>query len=172
MKKNKLIGACLAAGLLVAGCGDDGGDSAGSNEYSDAVADAIRSDGDVPFSDDEVDCVAREMVDALGGPDTFADADIAPEDLADTDSLADSGLEVTEEQAKDVAQSFGTCDIDLTDAFLDGLGEDIPADVRSCVEESFGEDVFADLFAQAFVSGGQGDDLPPEVLQDLTECIS
>lgn len=167
------MGAVMAGGLLLAACGDDGGDSAaGSNEYSDAIGEAIRSEGDVPFSDDEIDCLSQELVDAVGGPSTFEDAGIEPGDLAGTSDLSESGLELGDEEATAVAASFGKCDINLTEAFLDDLGEDVPDDVKSCIEENLSEDAFADLFAQALVSGGEGDELPPELLQDLTACVS
>lgn len=173
MNKTRFVGALLAGGMLFAACGDDdGGSSAASNEYSDAVAEAIRSEGDVPFSDDEVDCLARELVDAIGGPSAFEDAGIEADDLEGTANLADSGLEVSDEQAEDIAASFGKCDIDLTDAFLSDLGDEVPDEVKSCVEDNLSEDAFADLFSQAFVDGGTDGDLPPELLEDLTACIS
>lgn len=174
MNKTKFVGALLAGGMLFAACGDDGGggSSADSNEYSDAVATAIRSEGDVPFSDDEVDCLSRELVAAIGGPSAFEDAGISADDLEGTANLADSGLEISDEEAEAVADSFGKCDINLTEAFLSDLGDEVPDEVKSCVEDNLGEDAFADLFSQALVSGGSGEDLPPELLQDLTECIS
>ncbi|MDE0802818.1 MAG: hypothetical protein OSA99_05790 [Acidimicrobiales bacterium] len=172
MNKTKFVGALLAGGMLFAACGDDGGgSSAESNEYSDAVAASIRSEGDVPFSDDEVDCLSRELVDAIGGPSAFEDAGLSPEDLEGSSDLADIGLDVSEEQADAVAASFGKCDINLTDAFLSDLGDEVPDDVKSCVEDSFDEDAFADLFAQTLVSGDPGNDLPPELLEDLMACI-
>ena len=173
MNKTRFVGALLAGGLLFAACGDDGGgDSADSNEYSDAVAAAIRSEGDVPFSDDEVDCLSRELVDAIGGPEAFEEAGISADELEGTANLADSGLEISDDEAEAVAASFGKCDINLTDAFLSDLGDEVPDEVKTCVEENLSEDAFADLFSQALVSGGTGDELPPELLQDLTECIS
>ncbi|WP_436795830.1 hypothetical protein [Actinospongicola halichondriae] len=174
MYKNKIVGVVMAGGLLFAACGDDGGgsSSASSNEYSDAIAEAIQSEGDVPFSDDEVDCLARELVDAVGGPSTFEDAGVSAEDLAGTADLSESGLDIGEDEAKAVAASFGKCDINLTDAFLQDLGDDVPDEVRSCIEDNLDEDTFADLFADALVTGGEGDDLPPELLEDLTACIS
>ena len=157
--------------MLFAACGDDGGGSAGSNEYSDAVAEAVRSEGDVPFSDDEVECLSRELVDAVGGPSAFEDAGIDPEDLESTANLGDSGLDISDEQADAVADSFGTCDINLTDAFFSDLGYDVPDEVRSCVEDNLDEDAFAELFSQALVSDSPDGDLPPELLQDLSECL-
>ncbi len=171
VNRTRIAGAVMAGGLLFAACGDDGGGGASSNEYSDAIAKAIRGEGDAPFSDDEIDCLAREIVDAVGGPSTFEDADISADDLAETTDLAGSGLELDGTEADAVAESFGTCDINLTEAFLDDLGADVPDDVKSCIEDNLTEDAFADLFAQALVSG-EGDELPPELLADLASCIN
>lgn len=165
-----MIGAVVAGGFLLAACGDDGGGGAGSNEYSDAVAQAIRSEGEVPFSDDEIDCLARELVDAVGGPGAFEDAGIDPDDVQGSD-LSASGLDIGDEEAQAVAASFGNCDIDLVDAFLEDLPGDVPDDVRSCIEDSLDEDTFADLFAQALVTGEESDDVPQELLEDLTACL-
>ncbi len=176
MLKSKIVGVVMAGGLLFAACGDDdggGGDSsASSNEYSDAVAEAIQSEGDVPFSDDEVDCLARELVDAVGGASAFEDAGVSVDDLSSSADLSDSGLDIGEDEARAVAGSFSKCDINLTDAFLEDLGDDVPDEVRSCIEDNLDEDTFADLFADALVTGGEGDDLPPELLEDLTACLS
>lgn len=172
MNMTRIAGAVMAGGLLLAACGDDGGGSgAGSNEYSDAVADAIRSDPEVEFSDDEIDCLSRELVEAVGGPSAFEDAGVEPADLEGDADLSDSGLDLGDEEAEAVASSFGKCDIDLTEAFLQSLPGEVPDDVKSCIEDNLSEDTFADLFAQALVTGGSGDELPPELLQDLTACL-
>lgn len=174
MNMTKIAGALMAGGLLLAACGDDdgGGSDASSNAYSDAVAEAIRSEGDVPFEDSEIDCLARELVAAVGGESAFEDAGVEPEDLEGSSDLSESGLELGEEEAEAVAGSFGKCDINLTDAFLQDLGDEVPDDVRSCIEDNLDEDTFSELFAQALVTGEDGDDLPPELLEDLTACLS
>lgn len=172
MNKTKFVGALLAGGMLFAACGDDGGgSSAESNEYSDAVAASFQSEGDAPFTDDEVDCLSRELVAAVGGPSAFEEAGISPEDVESSNDLSEFGLDISDEQAAEVADSFSKCDVNLTDAFLSDLGDEVPDEVKSCVEDSLDEDAFADLFAQTLVSGDPGEDLPPELLEDLMACV-
>lgn len=171
MNKTKFFGAILASGLLLAACGDDGG-GGGSNEYSDAIAESIRADEDVPFSEEEIDCLSVEFVDAIGGPDAFEDAGVSPEDVAESNDLSTTDLELGEDEAEGIAGAFGECDISLTEAFLSDFGDEVPDEVRTCIEENIDDEVFADLFAQAIIAGDEGDEPPPELMESLTSCIT
>ena len=174
MRLKTLTGALLAGGLLLAACGDDdgGGASAGSNEYSEAVARSIKAEEDIPFADDEVDCLAREVVAAVGGPDALEEAGISPEDIENADDLSETDLDLGEEEASAVAASFGKCDISIADAFLDALGDDVPAEARGCIEDKLDEDTLSELFASSIVEGSDAGDLPPDLLTALTECFT
>lgn len=167
------LAACCAFGLLLGACGgdDDGGSaSAESNEYSDAIAESIQSEEDTPFSDGEAECLAKEMVAAVGGPSFFEDAGISADDLLDSSDLSDAGVELSDDQIDDVAGVFGACDISLADKLLDTLGTDATDEQKDCAADALDEDVIADLFAQSLA----GDDEEPDMsaLGPLLACFS
>ena len=76
------------------------------------------------------------------------------------------------QEASAVAASFGKCDISIADAFLDALGDDVPAEARGCIEDKLDEDTLSELFASSIVEGSDAGDLPPDLLTALTECFT
>jgi hypothetical protein len=166
--------AVLAAGTLLFGaCGDDDSGNAGSgdDEYIEAMAASMREDGDLPFADDDVDCLAEEFVDALGGAERLEDDGISPEDLRGDEGLDDLDLDLGQEEADGIAASFGNCDVSLAELVLAEAGEQVPAEVRECVEENLDEDVLADFFATVLVDEETGDEPPDELLEPLLACF-
>lgn len=174
MKTTKILGTVAAVCLLFAACGDDDGGGAGSNEYSEALAEMLKNEPDTPFSDDDIDCLSAELIEALGGPSALEDEGVTPEDIASSEDISELDLEVSDELAGKVANSFSDCDISPTDRILAELGDEVPDEVRECLEEKVSDDDFADLYAESLISGEEpgNDDIPPELTSAFAECIS
>lgn len=156
--------------------GEDGSDSSREPSQADvpyvnAMADSMRTDEELPFDGPDIDCLAAEFVDALGGAERLEEEGITPEDLGGDEGLQDLGLELGEEEADGIAASFGSCDVSLAELVLSEAGEDVPADVRECVEENLDEDVLADFFATVLVDEETGEEPPAELLEPLLTCF-
>lgn len=169
----RLLPALAVAALLVAACGDDdaGDDAEATAEYQEALAASMAEDEDVPFAPEDIDCLAGEFVDAIGGAPALEDAGVTPEELRDSDDLQGLGLDLGDAEADAVAASFGACDVSLAQLVLDEAGEEVPAEVRTCVEENLDEDVLADFLANLLVDADATEDLPAELLEPLTACF-
>jgi len=166
-----LAGAWLAAGAtLLASCGDDGSSGA-TDEYTEAMAASMARDEDLPFDQQDIDCLSVEFVDALGGAERLEEEGITPEDLRSEEGLDELGLELGEEEAEGIARSFGECDVSLAELVLAEAGEEVPAEVRDCVEENLDEDVLADFFARVLVDDSADQEPPEELLEPLLTCF-
>ncbi len=162
--------ALVAGALLLTACGDDGGDDARA-EYVDAMAKSMAADQDLPFAAEDRECLAGEFVDALGGASSLQDAGLTPEELAEREDLTALDLDLGEEEAQAMAASFGNCDVSLAEMVLAEAGDDVPAEVRACVEENLDEDVLADFFAQVLVDDGASTEPPEALLEPLMACF-
>jgi hypothetical protein len=169
----RLLAALAAGALLLSACGDDDAGNAGSgdDEYVEAMAESMQRDDDLPFADEDIDCLADEFVDALGGAERLEEDGITPEDLRSEDGLDELGLEMGQEEADGIAASFGSCDVSLAELVLSEAGDDVPPEVRDCVEENLDEDVLADFFATVLVDEETGDEPPAELLEPLMACF-
>lgn len=169
----RLLAALAAGALLLSACGDDDSGNAGSgdDEYVEAMAASMQQDEDLPFADEDIDCLSTEFVEALGGAERLEDEGITPEDLGSDEGLDELGLELGREEADGIAASFGTCDVSLAELVLSEAGEDVPADVRDCVEENLDEDVLATFFATVLVDEETGEEPPDELLEPLLTCF-
>lgn len=166
----RLLAALAAGALLLAACGDDDAGS-GDDEYVEAMAASMQRDADLPFADEDIDCLSNEFVEALGGAERLEAEGITPEDLGSDDGLDDLGLELGQEEADGIAASFGNCDVSLAELVLSEAGEEVPAEVRECVEENLDEDALADFFASVLVDEDTGDEPPAELLEPLSACF-
>ena len=170
--QRRLLAVLALAALLSGACGDDGGESgSGDAEYVEALADSMRADEELPFADDDVDCLAEEFLGALGGAERLEEEGITAEDLRGDDGLDELGLELGEEEADGIAASFGNCDVSLAELVLAEAGEDVPAEVRTCVEENLDEEVLADFFATVLVDQETSEEPPAELLEPLLACF-
>lgn len=166
---------CLAV-VGIASCGDDdGGDTAAgeTSEYSEAVASSLRESGeDLPFTEEQVECLSVQFVDVLGGPSALEEAGIEPEELEAAENPRELGLELGAEEADEFASSFADCNISLAELILAEAGDDVPEDVRTCVQDNIDEEALADFFAQVLLSES-GEEQPPEaVLEPLIGCFT
>lgn len=163
--------ALVVSALLLGACGDDGGDDDARAEYVEAMTAAMAADQDLPFPAEDRECLAGEFVDALGGASALQDAGVTPEALADNEDLTALDLDLGEDEAQAIAASFGNCDVSLAELVLAEAGEDVPAEVRSCVEENLDEDVLADFFAQVLVDDAASEQPPEALLEPLMACF-
>lgn len=167
----RLLAALAAGTLLLGACGDDGNAGSGDDEYVDAMAASMRQDEDLPFAEGDIDCLSEEFVDALGGAERLEADGVTPEDLGSDEGLDELSLELGQEEADGIAASFGNCDVSLAELVLSEAGEEVPAEVRECVEENLDEDVLADFFATVLVDEETGDEPPSELLEPLMACF-
>ncbi len=168
----RLLAVLAIAALLSGACGDDGGDAGSADdEYVEAMAASMRADDELPFAEDDVDCLAGEFVGALGGAERLEEDGITPEELRSDEGLDDLGLELGQDEADGIAAAFGTCEVSLAELVLAEAGEEVPAEVRTCVEENLDEDVLADFFATVLVDEDTGDEPPAELLEPLLACF-
>ena len=168
----RLLAVLAIAALLSGACGDDGGDAGSADdEYVEAMAASMRADDELPFAEDDVDCLAGEFVGALGGAERLEEDGITPEELRSDEGLDDLGLELGQDEADGIAAAFGTCEVSLAELVLAEAGEEVPAEVRTCVEENLDEDVLADFFATVLVDEDSGDEPPAELLEPLLACF-
>lgn len=167
--------ACLAvASLVIAACGGDddasGGD-ARTEEYREAMAASMADDEDLPFEQADIDCLSGEFVGALGGAEGLEEQGIEPADLRSDEGLSELGLELGEQEAKGIAAAFGDCNVSLAELVLAEAGDDVPAEVRDCVEENLDEEVLADFFARVLVDDAASEEPPEELLEPLLGCF-
>lgn len=135
------VAAALA--LLVAGC-SDGSDGAaptttgpaapgvGRDDYVRAVragvGETIAKGG---ASDDQVACIAEVWVDVIG-TDAFASRQITPDQVA-APSFSYGTLGITDPQADDMLDAFGTCGVDLVSFTLDALAPLVDEAQFACI---------------------------------------
>ena len=168
----RLLAALAAGALLFTACGDDSGNAgSGDDEYVEAMASSMEQDEDLPFAEQDIDCLSNEFVGALGGAERLEEEGITPEDLSGDAGLDELGLDLGEQEADAIAASFGNCDVSLAELVLAEAGDDVPDEVRQCVEENLDEEVLADFFATVLVDEETGEDPPEELLDPLLSCF-
>lgn len=167
----RTVVAVVASTLLLAACGDDGGgDDEARARYVDAMAESMAAD-DLPFAPENRECLSGKFIDAMGGASALQGAGVTPKELADGQDLAALDLDLGEDDAEAIAASFAECDVSLADMLLADVGEEVPAEVRSCVEENLDEEVLADFFAQVLVDEAASDQPPEALLEPLMACF-
>jgi hypothetical protein len=169
----RLLASVAVAALVLAGCGDDDDSAADdrTDEYAAAMAASMAEDDDLPFEQQDIDCLSVEFVEALGGAERLEAEGIEPEDLRGDDGIDELGLDLGEEEAEGIAAAFGNCDVSLAELVLAEAGDDVPPEVRDCVEENLDEDVLARFFAQVLVDDDASEDPPEELLEPLLACF-
>lgn len=143
--RNLTLAILLLLGAAAVGCSDDGGSDADAQPYVDALVSSLQdSDGPGP-TDEQAECIAERAIDAIG-VDTLEDAGVTPEEVAESDGPEDF-VELSEDQARDVAESFVSCEFDFAAAFA---GEDASQEAIDCIDENLDEDDLVDAFALQF----------------------
>lgn len=170
----RLLAALAAGTLLLGACGDDSDDEAGGSaddEYVQAMRDSMRGDEGLPFADEDIDCLSERFVQALGGAERLEDEGITPADLSSDEGLDELGLDLGQDEAERIAASFGDCEVSLAELVLAEAGEEVPAEVRDCVEDNLDEEVLADFFATVLVDDEAGEEPPEALLEPLLTCF-
>lgn len=162
-----LIGLTLLSSIVGA-CSDDSGPE--TNEYSAALADSFRADPTSPLTDDQIDCLAVQYVDDLGGPDRFSEAGVDPEDVSSAADITEVGLELTQEDGAALVDSIQDCDISLVELILSLYGPEVGDGVAACAEENIDGDALASYFAEATVDETAGPP-PDSVTRPLAVCL-
>lgn len=153
-RSSRIVAAVAAAVVLLAACGGD--DGADRQAYVDAAVTAIGAESDLELDDDDVACLAEEVVDAAGADELDA-AGITPEELRAVADLGELGVEIDEDE---LARGVRGCEIDVGE-LLGGqlaasLGDmELSEEATSCISAELGD---SELVADALVAGLLGDE--------------
>lgn len=170
-----LVGVAIL-GLGATACGGSGGLSELEQEYSDAIAASFSSsDADeLQLDAEQADCVAPKWTKVLGA-ERLQDAGIDPADLnVDGDSdLQD--VEITTDEASKLYATFGECDVDLKQAFVDAMTADgdMPNDAAECLKDALDDDTFERIMV-ASLSSDEADEgaLEADITELFTKCAT
>ena len=135
--------ACL---LALSACG-----GASDSDASDAISEALMSENDDTFAleQEQADCVGDGFVDKIG-VEKLKEYGLLTEDLEPTDKSLDVKLE--QEDAESAAEVLVGC-TDAEKLFQDAMdvGEELPAEVQTCLDEALTEDVLEEFFTATFL---------------------
>lgn len=147
---------------------EGGGDvevSADARAYVDAMAGSMTADESFPLSDDQAECFSARTVDTIG-VDRLQGAGVTPEMMADEESTMDfSDIGLTEDEAGDIYDNFGRCDIDLQDLMMQSMAADdeVTPAMRSCMETVLTDENLRKLMVSSMMNGDEGMDNDPEL---------
>lgn len=161
--------ALVAAGLLggVAGCSGDSEDATPSTTTTaEGAADraayvrAVQAGVGTTIakggaSDAEVACIAEVWVDVIG-PETFAAKGIVADQVA-APSFAYGALGITDPQADDLLDAFGTCGVDLVTFTLDALAPLVDEEQFACITSKVTPDQGRAIGRGLLVGGTEAD---------------
>lgn len=148
--RTKLLTVLLALLVVAAACGSDSDGAGGGDdgEMVEAIAAAMKADPEFGafVGDDQAECVARGVVDGVGGADALRDAGIEPEDFGDEEFDPEAaGLDIGETEAKAIYDSIIGCDIDFVELMVAGMAEEgaeLSAEGEACLRENLDTSVF------------------------------
>lgn len=158
-----------AAALLLALAGCGGGQGQERNAHSEALAPSLVPGGDNGVDDAARQCVAAEVVDALGGPEALDDAGISPTDLAEADDLAALGLDIGAAEAQQVADSLEPCGISVVDLLVAEL--ELPPETRRCVEENLDSQALRSFIVTTIVGETADAAATDAVIEPVVGCF-
>lgn len=155
-----------AAGVMLLGaCGGDDGEDGGAasggdqaEEYVDAVSADMRENDEIPLDAERADCAAAAIVD-VAGADALSEAGVSPEDLGETDSLSELGVELPDDATDRLSAALDDCDLApaiedvMIDGFADEFGSGLPADAAACLRDNLDDEALTDAAAATFVDG-------------------
>lgn len=176
------FGLLAVAGLLVTGCGDDGGDgaseevSAEAEPFVEAMKESMRGaeDDELQLSDEQVDCLAPRVINAIG-MDRIEASGVTPEELGSDSDIDFSDMDITEDVGNAIYDSFGDCDVNLRDVMLESFaaGGEMPAEATACIEDVLTDDNLRTLMVSMMVNGEDAMASDPALegfMGDLTAC--
>lgn len=144
MRGRTIALAFLLLGGAAVGCTDDGGGSdADAQPYVDALASTLDEEDEGGPTAEQADCIAERTIEVIG-VDRLEDEGITPEDIEGSEGPDDLGIELSDDDATDVAESFVDCGFSLAAAFA---GPDAPEEVVECLEGAIDDDVVVEGLA-------------------------
>lgn len=148
---------------------DDGGDvevSGDGQAFVDAMVESMQSEEDFPLSEDQARCFAARTVNTIG-VDRLNKAGVTPEQFGSSgDSSIDfSDLGLTEDDANEIFDNFGRCDIDLREMMLESMAADseVSAGQKACMETVLTDENLRKLMVTSFMKGDDGIENDPEL---------
>ena len=100
-------------------------------------------------------CIAEVWVDVIG-PETFAAEGIVPDQVA-ASSFAYGTLGITDPQADDLLDAFGTCGVDLVTFTLDALAPLVDEEQFACITSKVTPDQGRAIGRGLLVGGADAD---------------
>lgn len=137
--------------------------------FVDAMVDAMMAEEDMPFSEDQARCVAARTVDTIG-VDRLTEAGVTPDQFGSSgdNSMDFSELGLTEDDANEIFDNFGKCDINFRELMLESMAADseVTPEMKGCMEAVLTDENLRRLMVATFMSGDEGIDEDP-ALADL-----
>lgn len=137
--------------------GDDAAYVAGMRDY-------LADDGDL-FDDDEIDCMAVGLVDAVGA-DRFRAAGVSPDDLDEPfealgldDATANEMYEIVDDCSGGMREA-------MVRSLVEGPGASGGAEAKACIDRTLTEDLVREVFITLF----RGEEPPDELRSALASC--
>ena len=147
--------------------GGEDGDDDGAQQYVDALVSSFSPEGQEPFTQESVACLAPRWVEAIG-VQTFEDAGVTPEGLGDDGGVL-SSLPITEPVAQQMVGAIVDCGVPLVSFAIEALPSSLrdDPDAVACVEDTVAEAEVRSKLVEAMSSDG-----PDGSPRDLVEqCI-
>lgn len=147
---------------------DGGGEvvvSGDARAYVDAMVGSMTADEDFPLSDEQAECFSARTIDTIG-VDRLQEAGVTPEMMADEDSAMDfSDLGLTEDEAGDIYDHFGRCDVDLQDLMMQSMAADdeVTPAMQACMETVLTDENLRKLMVSSMMNGDEAMDNDPEL---------
>jgi hypothetical protein len=147
---------------------DEGGEvevSADARAYVDAMTDSMTADEDFPLSDEAAECFSARTIDTIG-VDRLQAAGVTPEMMSDEDSAMDfSDLGLTEDEAGDLYDNFGRCDIDLQELMMQSMAADdeVTPAMQACMETVLTDVNLRKLMVSSMMNGDEAMENDPEL---------
>ena len=121
-----------------------GGDvSEEAQPYVDALVESAADNegGDIPFGEEQAECVAPEWVEILD-PAELEAAGITPQELAERDEVMNE-VDLTEDDGAAMYDALVECDVDVRSSIVASMGEDteLAEEDRQCLEDAFDDDM-------------------------------
>lgn len=178
MKKSSVALFAVVALTVGVSCGGDdaGSGSSSSDDYVSAIATSLSNQADQPFSDEELRCIAKGVVDVMG-TEMFAEANLSPSDVATADTL--DLPDPSAEQMTELAGIFldGDC-VDMGEIMAEQMmiqsGGQLTEEQAKCIGDILvNSEAFAEAFASSVAgtdSGDLGAGMESDIMNGIMEC--
>ena len=170
--------------LVTVGCGDSGGgggNAAVNDEnrpYVDAMKKSLKAsneeDGSDGFqmSEEQMDCVAPRFVNIIG-VDRMKENGVTPADIEADETMDFSKLKMTEKDGNALYDTFGDCDINLTELMTASMAadEDMTPAMKACIEGVFTDENLRKMMVSSMVKGEDAAEEDPELAPVMAQMM-